>query len=63
MLIVLLILLVAAGLFVLGGSSGAGSAGGSARGTADDDLDDLIGLDIVSDGQLDGHIGPRDEEW
>lgn len=32
----------------------------SGRNTTDDELDELIGLDIMSDGRLDGHIGPRD---
>ena len=59
MLTLLLILMVLCVIFVLGGLS----TGGSAHDAVDDDLDEMVELDILSDGRLDGHIGPRDEEW
>jgi hypothetical protein len=56
----ILILSVAVLLWLFGGSRPQPPSGG---GRADDDLDELIGLDIMTDGRLDGHIGPRDEDW
>jgi hypothetical protein len=52
------LLVIIALLAVFGGSGGSG--GSVRRDGGDEDVDELVELDILTDGRLDGHIGPRD---